>query len=150
MRDVSQLYALPPDVSEAIEPRVTGITCPECSGVLGVVREGRGTLRFICRVGHAVSVDELLAGKEDKIETDMWASVRALEELIALLRDLEAYARRHGRGQTAGPHHDRIAQARDHAQRLRGILEEKRPVDLASSGDAGTAVDRAPRVPKGG
>ena len=124
------MYALPPDLSEAGGPRVTGITCPECSGVLGVVREGHGNLRFICRVEHTMSADELLAGKEDKIETDMWATVRTLEELIALLHDLEAYARRHGRDQIGGPHDERIAQARDHVRRLRTILEEKRPVDL--------------------
>jgi hypothetical protein len=91
------MYALPPNLSNGDGPRVTGITCPECAGSLEVVREGHGALRFICRVGHAVSVDELLAGKEEKIENDLWAAIRALEELATLLEDLEAYAMRHGR-----------------------------------------------------
>ncbi len=129
------MYALPPDVFEAFEPRVTGITCPECAGVLEVQREGHGNLRFICRVGHTQAVDELLAGKEDKIENDLWAGVRALEELVALLGDLETYASRHGRVQTGGPHDRRIAQASDHVRRLRAILDEKRPVDLAVAGE---------------
>ena len=67
-----------------------------CAGVLAVQREGRGTLAFLCRVGHSLSVDELLLAKEEKIEDDMWANVRGLEELLALLSDLEAYAVRNG------------------------------------------------------
>ena len=129
------MYALPPAVFEGHERHVTGISCPECAGVLEVQREGHGNLRFLCRVGHTLSVDELLVAKEDKIETDMWATVRAHEELVVLLQDLEVYARRHGRTQIGGPHGDRITQARDHAQRIRAILDEKRPVDLSGMGD---------------
>jgi two-component system chemotaxis response regulator CheB len=126
------MYALPPDVHQATEPRVTGVTCPDCAGVLRVQREGHATLRFICRVEHTMSVDELLAGKEEKIENDMWAVVRTLEELAVLLEDLEAYARQHGRTQIGGPHDDRLAQARDHVGRLRALLAETRPVDLTA------------------
>jgi two-component system chemotaxis response regulator CheB len=97
------MYALPPDVHEASEPRVTGVTCPECAGSLEVQRDGHGNLTFICRVRHTLSVDELLAAKEDKVENDTWAVVRALEELAMLLDDLEGYARAHGRVQVGGP-----------------------------------------------
>ena len=137
------MYALPPDVFERDGLHVTGITCPECFGVLQVEREGHGNLRFVCRVEHTMSVDELLTGKEEKIETDMWATVRAMEELVALLQDLETYAQRFGRTQIGGPHHERIAQARDHIRRIRSVLQEKRPVDLTMAGDAGTDNGRA-------
>ena len=145
------MNALPDDVYESTEPRVTAITCPECAGSLRVQREGRGTLRFTCRVGHAISVDELLTGKEEKIEADLWACVRGLEELVALLEDLEAYARKHGRGQIGGPHDGRVAQARDHVARLRAIVEEKRPVDLAAADLAIGAgpLGTAPKLPGG-
>jgi two-component system, chemotaxis family, protein-glutamate methylesterase/glutaminase len=129
------MYALPPSVFEGHERHVTGISCPECAGVLEVQREGHGNLRFVCRVGHALSVDELLGAKEDKIENDMWATVRAHEELVVLLEDLEVYARRYGRTQIGGPHGDRISQARELAERIRAILDETRPVDLAGTGD---------------
>ena len=132
------MYALPPDVEHAAEPQGTGVSCPVCAGVLAVQREGRGTLRFVCRVGHSLSVEDLLLAKEEKIEDDMWANVRGLEELVALLDDLEAYAQRMGgpaRSQIGGPHHDRIAQAREHASRLRDILMEKQPVDLTPAAD---------------
>jgi hypothetical protein len=95
-----------------------------------------------------MSVDELLAGKEEKIETDMWATIRAMEELVALLGDLESHARRHGRTQIGGPHDERIAQARDHIRRMRQIVEEKRPVDLTIAGDVAGGNGRS-GVPTG-
>ena len=144
------MYGLPPDVFAAVEPRLTGITCPECAGCLQVQREGHGNLRFICRVGHTLSVDELLTEKEEKIESDMWASVRALEELAVLLTDLEAYARRHGRDQIGGPHDRRIVQATAHADRIRTVLREKEPVDLGAAADGLSDGMPAPMGPIGG
>jgi two-component system, chemotaxis family, protein-glutamate methylesterase/glutaminase len=125
------MYVLPPDLSETPGSRVTGITCPECAGSLEVQREGRGALFFSCRVGHTMSVDELLTGKEEKIEADVWAAVRGLEELAQVLEDLEQYALAHGREHVGGPHTGRIRQAREHAHRLRELLQAERPVDLS-------------------
>ncbi|HYE90997.1 MAG TPA: hypothetical protein VEA38_08265 [Terriglobales bacterium] len=126
------MYALPPDVlqlpqSEAT--RVTGVTCPDCAGSLEVRREGR-SLRFLCRVKHTFSIEALLTGKEEKIENDLWAVTRALEELVALLDDLERYAGRHGRDDVGGPHGARVERARAHIGELRRILRENEPVDL--------------------
>ena len=131
------MYGLPPAIYEGSGPFVTGVTCPECAGVLEIYREGNGNLRFVCRVGHTLSVDELLEAKEEKLENDFWAIVRGLEELIALLVDLETYARRHSRGrvQVAGPHDERIAQLQEHVERVRELLAQKRPVDLTQAGD---------------
>jgi two-component system chemotaxis response regulator CheB len=126
------MYALPPDIVEAPETRVTGVTCPECAGSLEVTREGRGRLRFRCRVKHAFSIESLLTGKEEKIEADLWAAVRSLEELVVLLEDLDRYAQRHGRDEIGGPHDARVARARGHVEHLRRILEENRPVDLTA------------------
>ena len=139
------MHALPPDIERASGPRLTGVTCPDCAGAIEVRREGRGTLRFICRVEHTLSVDEMLTGKEERIEANLWATVRELEELAALLQDLERYAAVHGRSQTGGPHDGRIAQAHDHIQKLRRVISETRPVELARIGDGG-AQDAAARV----
>ena len=129
------MYALPPDMVEGAETRVTGVTCPECAGSLEVTREGRGSLRFRCRVRHTFSIEALLTGKEEKIEVDLWAAVRSLEELVALLDDLDRYAQRYGREEIGGPHEVRVARARVHIDRLRRILEENRPVDLTVSSE---------------
>jgi two-component system chemotaxis response regulator CheB len=122
--------ALPPDVLEAAEARITGVTCPECAGSLEVTREGRASLRFMCRVKHSFSVEALLTGKEERLEDDLWAVVRGLQELAVLLNDLERFAQRFGRDEIGGPHDARIRRARLHIDRLREILEENEPVDL--------------------
>jgi hypothetical protein len=62
---------------------------------------------------HSMSVDEMLAGKEERIEANV-------------------YARAHGRAQTGGPHDDRIVQARAHVRGLRELIAETRLVDLTS------------------
>ena len=143
------MHALPPDIATTSEPSLTGVTCPDCAGVIEVQREGHGSLRFICRVEHTMSVDELLAGKEERIEADLWASVRELEELGGLLADLDAYSRSHGRHQTGGSHDERIAQTREHVQRLRQLIEETRPVELTCAADEGEDGGRR-RVRTGG
>jgi two-component system chemotaxis response regulator CheB len=130
------MYGLPPDLDGSSELRASGITCPECAGCLAVRRERGGALFFACRVGHTLSVDDLLTGKEEKIECDLWAIVRGLEELVALLEDLDAYGARHRHATVVDSPQDRIAQARDHARRIREIIGEKQPIDLASGGRA--------------
>jgi hypothetical protein len=61
--------------------------------VLNVETEGRkGHLNFICRVGHVYALPDLLLAKEQALEQRLWSALVAVEELIALLRDLEARA----------------------------------------------------------
>ena len=124
------MYALPPDAGDDGRTVITGISCPDCAGVLEVAREGRGTFQFVCRVKHTFSVEDLLTGKEEKIESDLWAAIRVFEELIALLEDLDRHAARRGEPEIVGSHAGRIGRAREHAQRLRDVVEENRPVDL--------------------
>jgi two-component system chemotaxis response regulator CheB len=66
-------------------------TCPECSGVLVQVRDGR-LLRFRCHTGHAYSVESLLAAINESIEQTLWSTVRVLEEHMLLLRHLGEHA----------------------------------------------------------
>jgi len=138
------MYALPPDILEARDTRVTGVTCPECAGSLEVRREGRGSLRFLCRVKHTFSIEALLTGKEEKIENDLWAVARAFEELAAVLEDLERYAERYGRDEVGGPHGARIARAREHVDALRRILQENHPVDLTIPAERDGAQSDSP------
>src|SRR2546428_11400398 len=90
------------------EEQVTGLSCPDCSGVLNVSAHGqRGTLHFRCRVGHAYAVDDVIVGKEKKLEEYLWSTVATIAELVALLHELiamgktgsqtEAYAERAAR-----------------------------------------------------
>lgn len=68
--------------------RPSGFSCPECHGVLWEVEQPGDIPRFECRVGHRVSAETLLELRVDEIEGALWASVRALEEQVALARRL--------------------------------------------------------------
>ena len=53
-------------------------SCPECGGVLWEVHDGN-LLRFRCRVGHAYSVDSILAGQAEAVEEALWIALKTLE-----------------------------------------------------------------------
>jgi two-component system chemotaxis response regulator CheB len=80
------MKALPVPISEE---QTTGVSCPECPGVLRVGRVD-GHLKFRCRIGHVLSLQDLLVAKEAGLDAALWACVLALEELAALLRDVAA------------------------------------------------------------
>jgi len=61
-------------------------TCPDCGGSLWMV--GDRPMRFRCRVGHSFSADSLTLGKQDAIESALWAAIVALEERADLARRL--------------------------------------------------------------
>lgn len=69
-------------------------TCPDCHGVLVQIREGT-IVRFRCHTGHAFSIQTLLAEVNDAIDNGLWATIRAMEERLLLLRQLAGLAREH-------------------------------------------------------
>ena len=62
-------------------------TCPECHGVLSMMREGK-IVRFRCHTGHAFSSDALLASNGEELEARLWDAVRASDESVMLLNRL--------------------------------------------------------------
>ena len=62
-------------------------TCPDCRGVLTMLREGR-IIRFRCHTGHAFSADTLLESTTESIESRLWDAVRAADETVMLLNQL--------------------------------------------------------------
>lgn len=121
------MLALPADAREPGAARLTGVTCPECPGVLTVELAAGRILLFECRIGHAFVAEELIEDKERRAEHRLWSAVEALEELSALLRDI-------------GGDGERARRAREDAAAIRRIIEETVParldLDARCEGDA--------------
>jgi two-component system, chemotaxis family, protein-glutamate methylesterase/glutaminase len=60
--------------------------------VLVRIQEG-SIVRYRCHTGHAFSLQTVLADVNEEIDTTLWAALRAIEERILLLREMEALAR---------------------------------------------------------
>lgn len=126
--------ALPEKLADGFEGTTTGIGCVECPGVLRVYREGAGApkLKFVCRVGHVFSVDELIAGKERLNEERLWAALLAAEELAAVLDELDR-AGSAGASARREAYAERCARLRAQGRTLRELIERNEPVNLTGS-----------------
>ena len=122
---------LPPDGVDVF----TGLVRPDCRRSL-VVRLHRGHAAFVCRVGHAFSKGELIAGKESALETRMWEAVYAFEEVAVPLSGLDRHHLAREAGAAAG--RQRTAQAQ--AGRLRSIIQADRPLTSSEPAGPGAAV----------
>ncbi len=95
--------------------------CPECHGVLWEVRDG-DLLRFRCRVGHAYSVESMLAEHSASLEDALWMALRALEESASLARRLAHEAQQAQRPHSAAQFHDKANERERHAAQIRDLL----------------------------
>lgn len=73
-------------------------SCPDCGGVLWEL-DDEGLLRFRCRVGHAFSVEGMLAEQSEALERALWIALKTLEERASLLRRMISRA-----GLNSNPH----------------------------------------------
>ena len=129
------MHALPPDVEHATEPQPTGMSCPDCFGVLNVVAEGRKpTLLFRCRTGHTYAAHEVIVAKELRLEEHVWAAITILDELQTFLREIQSLA---DHRDCAGAYAERVAQAEAQQAALRGLLDRLQRTELDSHGDDG-------------
>ena len=96
-------------------------SCPECGGVLWEVYDGN-LLRFRCRVGHAYSVDSVLAGQTEAVEEALWKALKTLEESASLSRRLAHDARNGGKDWLAKRFGDRAQDSEEHAAVIRQVL----------------------------
>src|SRR5262249_5611869 len=114
---------LPPLPTDG-EGHFTGVTCPDCSGML-VIRMHRSLVSFVCRIGHVYSPLELLAAKEELLERRLWIGFSSMDELAKLLEDFTRLGIDAGNNASL---RERGAAAREQADRLRSIIEADRPV----------------------
>jgi hypothetical protein len=98
----------------------------------------KGHLDFRCRIGHGYALPDLLLSKEQAIEDRLWSALVAVEELVALLRDVEARAEECWPGAEARCCERRTA-LEAYAVTLRRVIEEDRPLSLEPGGSEETA-----------
>lgn len=70
---------------------ISPYTCPDCHGVLVQIEQG-SIVRFRCHTGHSFSLQTLLAQTNRAIQSQLWDTVRTIEERILLMRQLAQLA----------------------------------------------------------
>jgi two-component system chemotaxis response regulator CheB len=96
-------------------------SCPECSGVLYEIHDGE-LIRFRCRVGHAFSVESVLAEQAEALEQALWAALNTLEESVSLSRRMAQYARDNGRDWLASRFEEKVQVTSQRAALIRQVL----------------------------
>ncbi len=106
----------------------SGLTCPECSGILREVHDG-DVLRFRCRVGHAYTSQTMLEAQGEAVEKALWTAVRSLEERSILIGKLAENARAHGHDGIAALFDDRSMAFSHDVQMLRALIGRGRALE---------------------
>jgi hypothetical protein len=127
--------ALPEPVDR--QPRVAAVSCPDCGGSLRVSVVG-DALYFACRIGHSYGLLEVLAAKEERLENRLWTVVTAVEEMAALLKDLQGRTGPPAARGEYGRRHEALMRLGDH---LRRLVDTAAPIDLGM-------VDDVPATPE--
>jgi two-component system chemotaxis response regulator CheB len=106
----------------------SGFVCPDCGGALWETEDDLGLLRFRCRTGHGYSVETLVAGQDDIVESALWAALRALEERAAMARRMAARFRARGSKTSAARFERQADAAIQQALIIRGSLQNVTPL----------------------
>lgn len=100
---------------------VSPYTCPECQGVLVMLKDG-GVPRFRCHTGHCYSVATLLAEMTESIEDSFWSAIRAVEESVLLLGHMAEHARARNDASGAQLFENQAAAAQQRADQVRAVV----------------------------
>ena len=103
--------------------QLSPFTCPECRGVLTMLKEGK-IVRFRCHTGHALSSSSLLQGATEVLEQKLWDGVRALDEAVMLLNQLGEKFVAAGNTRAAEQCFDKAREAHDGAQTIREAAKQ--------------------------
>jgi two-component system chemotaxis response regulator CheB len=108
-------------------------SCPDCGGVLWELQDG-DLIRFRCRVGHAFSVESVLAAQSEQLETALWAALKTLEENASLSKRIAQQARRRGQEWLARSFEEKSRAAEQRAVTIREVLKKEEPDQPPGSG----------------
>ncbi len=111
-------------------------SCPECHGSLFEIEEG-AVMRYRCRVGHAYSVETLLAHQGHAVESALWTAMLALKERAVLSRKMAERLRGRGGERSAERFFQQASEADVRAAVIQDVL---RNLGLASGQEAERAI----------
>ena len=86
---------------------------------------------FRCRIGHTFTSAEVLMGKEERVEYLAWATLTSLEELAALLADLD---RMNDPATTHEQYMSRLERVGRQIAGVRALIDDGRPAVLEEFG----------------
>lgn len=75
--------------------------CPDCGGTLWEMKHGE-MVRFRCRIGHAYTMQHLLAEKTQNVNSAFLVALRTLEERASMLDRLMRSAQESNHAGLAG------------------------------------------------
>ncbi len=101
-------------------------SCPECGGVLWEIQDDK-LVRFRCRVGHAFSMDSMMAEQSEAIEEAMWAALKTLEEQVSISRRMAEQARKNGHEWMVQRFEERQQEAEKRVKLLVAALQKSEP-----------------------
>src|SRR5256886_2449825 len=104
----------------------SAFSCPECGGVLWEIQDG-DLLRFRCRVGHAFSVESVLAEQSDALEEALWVALKTIQESADLAQRLAQQAHRRGQEWLAKRFGEKQHTALHRAALIRRVLLKNEP-----------------------
>lgn len=110
----------------------SAFSCPECGGVLWELHDGE-LLRFRCRVGHAFSIDSILAAQSEQIEEALWAALKTLEESASLSRRMISKAQQNDQEWLVRNFEEKLLDAERHAATIKHLLMKGEKIATADA-----------------
>jgi two-component system, chemotaxis family, protein-glutamate methylesterase/glutaminase len=115
----------------------SALSCPDCNGVLWERQDG-GLTRFRCRVGHAFSPQSLAYHQDQRVDEQLWAALKDLEEQAEFAGELGRAASERGHSVDAGYWQRKARRTEQAAAALRSVLDARaagQDADPEASGD---------------
>jgi two-component system chemotaxis response regulator CheB len=120
--EIAPPQVTPEDLPEPRRPaESSSLSCPDCRGELFATTQ-EDYLRFRCQVGHAWSVQSLMAEHRVAVEGALWMALRVLDEKSALCTDMSVRANDGGASISARRFAEQAADATEAADVLRDLL----------------------------
>jgi two-component system chemotaxis response regulator CheB len=116
--------AAPAPSAEVAQPgELVAFSCPECGGTLWETVTG-GTTSYRCRVGHAYTLNSLIARHSETVERALWTAYRALEEQAAMSNRVSRRLAERGRAESSERFERRAELAAAQAEGLKEVLDQ--------------------------